>query len=63
MLSLIRLIFFDAVNWATVSLTTVGHGDIYPVIFIGRMVTMLSSVLGIAIIALPEGVITAGYMS
>lgn len=55
--------FFDAIYWATVSLTTVGYGDIYPVTVIGRLVTMLSSVLGIAIIALPAGVITAGYMS
>lgn len=55
--------FFDAVYWATVSLTTVGYGDIYPVTVIGRLVTMLSSILGIAIIALPAGVITAGYMA
>lgn len=55
--------FFDAIYWATVSLTTVGYGDIYPVTTIGRLVTMVSSVLGIAIIALPSGVITAGYLS
>lgn len=55
--------FFDAVYWATVSLTTVGYGDIYPVTTIGRIVTMISSVFGIAIIALPSGVITAGYLS
>ena len=55
--------FFDAIYWATVSLTTVGYGDIYPVTAIGRVVTMLSSFFGIAIIALPAGVITAGYMS
>ncbi len=55
--------FFDAIYWATISLTTVGYGDIYPVTTIGRIVTMLSSVLGIAIIALPAGVITAGYLA
>jgi voltage-gated potassium channel len=55
--------FFDAVYWATISLTTVGYGDIYPVTTIGRIVTMLSSVFGIAIIALPSGVITAGYLA
>ena len=55
--------FFDAIYWATVSLTTVGYGDIYPVTTIGRMVTMVSSIFGIAIIALPSGVITAGYLS
>lgn len=55
--------YFDAVYWATVSLTTVGYGDIYPVTTIGRFVTMLSSVFGVAIIALPSGIITAGYLN
>ncbi len=54
--------FFDAVYWATVSLTTMGYGDIYPVTTIGRIVTMVSSIFGIAIIALPSGIITAGLM-
>ena len=54
--------FFEAVYWATVSLTTMGYGDIYPVTNVGRIVTMLSSVVGIAIVALPSGIITAGYM-
>lgn len=55
--------FFEAIYWATVSLTTVGYGDIYPVTTLGRIVTMVSSVFGIAIIALPSGVITAGYLA
>lgn len=55
--------FFDAIYWATVSLTTMGYGDIYPVSVAGRIVTMVSSVFGIAIVALPAGIITAGYMS
>lgn len=54
--------FFEAIYWATVSLTTVGYGDIYPVTAIGKFVAMLSSVFGIAIVALPSGIITAGYM-
>ena len=54
--------FFDAIYWATISLTTVGYGDIYPVTTIGRVVTMVSSIFGIAIVALPSGIITAGYL-
>ncbi len=54
--------FFSAMYWATVSLTTMGYGDIYPVSTIGRVVIMLSSFVGIAIVALPAGIITAGYM-
>ena len=55
--------FFDAIYWATISLTTMGYGDIYPVTDIGRAVTMVSSMFGIAIVALPAGIITAGYMN
>lgn len=54
--------FFDAIYWACVSLTTVGYGDIYPVTVVGRLVAMISSIFGIAIVALPSGIITAGYM-
>lgn len=54
--------FFDAVYWATVSLTTVGYGDIYPVTTIGRVITMASALFGIAVVALPAGIITAGYV-
>lgn len=55
--------FFDAIYWATVSLTTVGYGDIYPITDAGRVITMISSFVGIAIVALPAGIITAGYMN
>ena len=54
--------FFDAIYWATISLTTVGYGDIYAVSNVGKVLTMLSSLLGIAIVALPAGIVTAGYM-
>lgn len=55
--------FFDAIYWSTISLTSVGYGDIVPATAMGKVITMLSSVLGIAIIALPSGVITAGYLA
>lgn len=54
--------FFDALYWSTVSLTTVGYGDIYASSDIGHLMTMLSSLMGIAIVALPAGIVTAGYM-
>ncbi len=54
--------FFDAMYWATVSLTTVGYGDIYPVTTAGKIITMVSAFFGIAIVALPAGIITAGFM-
>lgn len=54
--------FFDALYWATTTLTTVGYGDVYPVSDFGRAVSMLSSLFGVAVIALPSGVITASYL-
>lgn len=54
--------FFDAIYWATVSLTTMGYGDIYPVSMAGQVITMLSAILGIVIVALPASIITTGYM-
>lgn len=54
--------FFDALYWATVTLTTVGYGDLTPVTDLGRFVSMLSSLFGVAIIALPSGIITASYL-
>lgn len=54
---------FEAIYWATVSLTTVGYGDLYPVTTIGRFISMISSVFGIAVIALPASIITTGYMT
>lgn len=54
--------FFDAIYWATISLTTVGYGDIFAVSTIGKIITMFSSLIGVAIVALPAGIITAEYM-
>ena len=54
--------FFDALYWTTTTLTTVGYGDIYPATDMGRIISMLSAILGVAVIALPSGVITASYL-
>ena len=55
--------FFDEIYWATISLTTVGYGDIFATTMLGKIITMFSSIIGIAIVALPAGIITAGYMN
>ncbi len=54
--------FFDALYWSTATLTTVGYGDIYPHTDVGHAVAMVSAVFGIAIIAMPSGIITAAFM-
>lgn len=54
--------YWDALYWATVSLTTVGYGDVTAATLAGRLFTVLSTFVGIAVIALPTGVVTAGYL-
>ena len=54
--------FLDAVYWASITLLTVGYGDIHPVTDMGKIVAILSSFLGVAVFALPTGIITAGYL-
>lgn len=54
--------FFDALYWATISITTIGYGDISPQTTVGRLMTMVSALVGVAVIALPSGIITAAYM-
>ena len=52
---------YDAIYWATISLTTVGYGDLYATTTMRKFITMISAILGIAIVALPAGIIIAGY--
>lgn len=54
--------FFHALYWSTTTLTTIGYGDIYPVSDVGRLISMISSIFGVAVVALPTGVITASYL-
>ncbi len=54
--------YFNALYWACISLATVGYGDIYPVTVIGKTLGMITSLVGIAVIALPIGVISNKFM-
>ncbi|MBQ8088512.1 MAG: ion transporter [Clostridia bacterium] len=47
--------------WAICTLTTVGYGDVYPVTAIGRLFASIISLVGIGIIAIPTGIIAAGF--
>ena len=55
--------FLDALYWATISITTIGYGDITPQTDLGQFITMISALVGVAVIALPTGMITAAYMN
>ena len=53
--------FFEAIYWSTTVLTTVGYGDICPKTEIGKLISIISSLVGIAFVALPTGIITTGF--
>lgn len=50
-----------ALWWALCTLTTVGYGDVYPITSIGRFFASVISLVGIGIIAIPTGIIAAGF--
>ena len=54
--------FMDALYWATITLTTIGFGDITPTSDLGHILTTLTSIFGIFIFALPAGIMTGGFL-
>ncbi|CAG2111704.1 unnamed protein product [Medioppia subpectinata] len=50
----------EAMWWSVVTLSTVGYGDRIPVTWLGKLVSSVFTVLGVAIFALPAGIIGAG---
>jgi voltage-gated potassium channel len=48
--------------WATVSLATVGYGDIVPVTIWGKVFASIISLVGIGIVAIPTGIISASFV-
>ena len=53
---------FDALWWAVATLTTVGYGDIFPITVGGKILSSVIAILGIGLIAVPTGIISAGFM-
>jgi voltage-gated potassium channel len=48
--------------WAIATLTTVGYGDVYPITALGKVLSGTIAVLGIGLVALPTGIIGAGFL-
>ena len=53
---------FSGLWWAISTLTTVGYGDIYPITIIGKIIGAFIAVLGIGLVAVPTGIISAGFI-
>lgn len=52
---------FSGLWWAIVTVTTVGYGDMRPITAVGRIMGGVIALLGIALVAVPTGIITAGF--
>lgn len=50
------------VYWSVITLTTVGYGDLYPITTAGKIFTSVILIAGVALFALPAGIITAGFL-
>lgn len=53
----------DSMWWAIITFTTVGYGDIYPITPLGRILCAAISFLGIAMLAIPTGIISSAFIS
>lgn len=53
---------FSGIWWAVSTLLTVGYGDIYPITQMGRLVAILIAFLGVGMVAIPTGIISAGFV-
>jgi len=52
----------ESIWWATVSLATVGYGDVYPITVGGKAFAAIISLVGIGIVAIPTGIISASFV-
>lgn len=53
---------FSGIWWAVSTLLTVGYGDIYPVTPLGKAVSIVITFLGVLMVAIPTGIISAGFV-
>ena len=52
----------NSIWWALATLTTVGYGDIYPITILGKIIASFVAIVGIGLIAIPTGLISATYV-
>ena len=53
---------FSGIWWSMSTLLTVGYGDIYPVTVLGKIMAILIAFLGVGVVAIPTGIISAGFV-
>jgi voltage-gated potassium channel len=50
-----------ALWWAVITLTTIGHGDVYPITPAGKLVASMLAIAGIGVIAMPTGNLAGAF--
>ena len=53
---------FSGIWWATSTLMTVGYGDVYPITTVGKIFSIIITFLGVGLVAIPTGIISAGFV-
>ena len=53
---------FSGIWWSVSTLLTVGYGDIYPVTVLGKMFSIIITFLGVGMVAIPTGILSAGFV-
>ena len=53
---------FSGIWWTASSLLTVGYGDIYPITTLGKVFGIFITFLGVGVVAIPTGIISAGFV-
>lgn len=53
---------FSGIWWSVSTLLTVGYGDIYPITVLGKIMAICISYLGVGVVAIPTGIISAGFV-
>ena len=53
---------FSGIWWTMSTVLTVGYGDIYPITTAGKMVAILIAIFGVGVVAIPTGLISAGFV-
>lgn len=53
---------FSGIWWSVSALLTVGYGDIYPITLGGRIMAIIISFLGVGLVSIPTGIMSAGFV-
>lgn len=53
---------FSGIWWSVSTVLTVGYGDIYPITVLGRILAIITAFLGVGVVAIPTGIISAGFV-